>query len=130
MEIAARASNTKFLAIELLPTGRAAQRPKQAHTGLSSKGLRIARNIATVKTAKITSAAIDGHGDATPTTNIAPRRISVGLTATATNVGAPNFRAVGSHEGSRNFKAPELRKTIPNINRAANATVLDQLKVP
>jgi len=57
-------------------------------------------------------------------------RISIGATATATNLGAPNFRAAGSHEGSRNFKAPELRKTSPNINRAASATVLYQLKVP
>jgi len=76
------------------------------------------------------SAAIDDHGDAAPTSSIAPRRISTGARATATNLGAPNFRAVGSHEGSRIFKAPELRKTIPNIKRAATATVLCQLKVP
>jgi len=76
------------------------------------------------------SDAIDGHGDATPTNNIAPKKISVGATATATKLGTPNFRAAGSHEGSRNFKAPELRKTIPNIIRAATTTVLNQLKVP
>ena len=115
---------------ELLPTGRAVQRPKQAQLGLWLTGRRITRNIATVKTAKIISEAMDGQGDAVPASSIAPKKTSTGAIVIATNLGAPNSRAAAIQAGSRNFSAPERRKTIPKISRAASATVLDQLNVP
>ena len=88
--MAARASNIRFLTTELLPTGRAVQRPKQAQLGLWLTGRRITRNIATVKAAKMISEAIDGHGDAVPATNIAPKKISVGAIVIAMSLCAPN----------------------------------------
>ena len=128
--MAASASSIKFLMMELLPTGRAVQRPKQAQLGLWLTGRRITRNIATVKTAKMISDAIDGQGDAVPATSNAPKKISVGAIVTATSLGAPNWRAAASQAGSRIFRAPERRKPLPKISRAASATVLDQLNVP
>ena len=90
----------------------------------------MARSRATVKIARVTSAASDGIGAATPATSRAPRMISVGAIRGPSRLGAPSILAAVGHERSRSFNAPETRKTTPKTMRAISDTGLNQLNVP
>ena len=90
----------------------------------------MARNIATVKIARTSSANIDGAGIATPATSRAPKMISVGAMNGTICLGAPKAMAAAGQDRSRSFSAPDSRKTAPRTTRAAIDTGLTQLKVP
>ena len=122
LEKAAITTSTRFRTTELLLTGRAVHLPKHAHLGLSVIGRRIALNIATVKTARSTSAAIDVQGTPSPATSKEPKNISRNGRGFARSRGVPKAAAVAAQEASLTLRAPDVRKTTPSTIRASETT--------